>query len=129
MILSISMSDRIITNAYHCIEESFDYEKFNCVHFVREVYFSVGIELPLLDRTGFPPEDFHLSKEEFALMPKGHSVFFRRKASISDRIWTHIALIASSDEIIHCSRSFGKKVSVTSVAEFMKIYDLAPKPP
>jgi cell wall-associated NlpC family hydrolase len=128
MIITESVSDLIVTVAFRYLDCPFDYEKFNCVHYVREVYSLAGIKLPLLDRAGFPPNDFHLSEEEFALMPRGHSVFFRRKASIAHRVWTHVAIIVSKDELIHCSRSFGKKVATTSKAEFMEIYNLAPQP-
>jgi cell wall-associated NlpC family hydrolase len=129
MTLTTSISDRIVSIAYSYIDRSFNYEKFDCVHFVIEVFETVGIDLPILNRVGFPPMDFNLSCEEFKLMPIGHSVFVKRKASTSSRIWTHVAIIVSSHELIHCSRHFGGKVVVTSLPEFLEIYTLVLTPP
>lgn len=128
MILAPSTSDRIVSTAHQYLGKSFDYEKFNCVHFVRNVYHTIGIELPILHRSGYPPTDFHLSGDEFNLMPVGHSMFFKRKTSISSRIWTHIAIIASSHELIHCLRHCGNGVVITPKPVFMEIYALVPKP-
>ena len=125
MVLTKDISDRIIIIAHSYLDRPFDYEKFNCVHFVREVFCSIRINLPLLERSGHPPEEFHLSIDEFKLMPIGHSVFFRRKATASNRIWTHVAIIASSNELIHCTRRFGGKVVVTRIDEFLEVYALA----
>ncbi len=127
MILNASMSERIIIESHNYLGFEFNYEKFNCVHFAREVYRCVGITLPLLDRKGFPPKDFHLSPEEFGNMPTGHCAFFKRKACSSGRIWTHVAIIVSSTELIHCSRYFGCKVVITPRDMFLEIYDLAPQ--
>ena len=126
MNITAPVSDRIVSTAQDYIGRPFDYEKFNCVHFVIEVFASAGIVLPLLERTGFPPKDFHLSSEEFRCMPVGHSVFFKRKASTSSRIWTHVAIIHSKDELIHCTRRLGGKVVVTACDEFLDVYTLAP---
>jgi len=128
VILSKIISNRILEIATEYLGRDFDYEKFNCVHYVREVYFRVGIVLPILVRGEYPPPDFHLSHEEFSLMPLGHSVFFKRKTSMSDRYWTHVGIIFSTSEIIHCSWIFGDKVVITSLPEFFEVYDLAPKP-
>jgi cell wall-associated NlpC family hydrolase len=127
MVFSVSMSDRIISVARKYVGRSFDYENFNCVHFVRETYQNVGINLPRLERNLYPPADFHLSSEEFVLMPIGHSVFFRRKSTLSNRVWTHVAIIISSDELIHCSCHCGKGVVVTVRSEFLEVYALTSK--
>lgn len=127
MILTPDVSRRIITVAQGYLNRSFDYHNFNCIHFVREVYGLVGITLPLINREGLPPAKFHLSEIEFRKMLLGHSVFFRRKSSMSPRLWTHVAIIFSESELIHCSLFFGKKVVVTSVDEFFKIYSLTPE--
>src|ERR1035437_2304024 len=128
MVLSTSMSNRIVSVALKYVGRSFDYEKFNCVHFVRVVYSNAGIELPLIRRDDYPPTDFHLSADKFDSMPIGHSVFLKRKTSLSTRPWTHIAIIISSYELIHCSRHCGKGVVITSKIVFMETYALVLKP-
>ena len=125
MVLSPILSERIILAAYQYLDHSFDYETFNCIHFVIKVYRDAGIELPLLVRGDYPPPDFHLAPDKFAVMPIGHSVFLKRKANLFDRVWTHAAIIVSSDSLIHCSRHFGHKVAVTEKSELLNIYDLA----
>lgn len=127
MFLSKDISDRIVSSAYCYLGWPFDWEKFNCVHFVRQVYYDVGIELPLLIRKNFPPAEFHLFSEEFVLMPIGHIVFFKRKESKVNRLWTHVAIIVSSNELIHCTRHLGNGVVITPKQEFMKVYYITPK--
>ncbi len=125
MILLESVSHQIITVAKSYLGTPFDFERFNCVHFVRSVYEAAGIELPILNRNGFPPKDFHLSREEFDLMPVGHSVFLRRKESTLCRVWTHVAIITSTDELIHCSRNCGNGVMLTEKEKLLEVYALA----
>jgi|GEM_PF-1966257 len=127
MYLSKNQSDQIIDVAYSYLGKPFDFEKFNCVHFVREVYFKVGINLPLLVRKYLPPADFHLSSVEFALMPVGHTVFFKRKESKLDRSWTHVGIIVGPDKLIHCTRNLGDGVVVTEKSQLMEVYSLSPK--
>ena len=125
MILSEALSRQIIAVTQKYVGRFFDWDTFNCVHFVREVYREVGIELPRLVRGKLPPQDFHLSKERFESMPLGHSVFFRRRTSISDRSWTHVAIIAGRDQLVHCTRHLGNGVSISSTLEFLNVYELA----
>jgi len=127
MFLSKDVSGRIVSVSYRYLGRPFDYETFNCVHFVRVVYFEVGINLPLLIRNGLPPIEFHLSNEEFALMPIGHIVFLKRKKGKLERFWTHVAIIAESKTLIHCTRNIGKGVVLTSLSDFMEVYDLTPQ--
>jgi cell wall-associated NlpC family hydrolase len=127
MVLSEELSHQIVASAKRFIDKPYDWDSFNCVHFVRQAYAEAGIVLPKLIRDGFPPDDFHLSEGEFASMPLGHSVFFKRIASQLPRIWTHIAIIVSSDALIHCSRREGKVV-VTDKEKFLLNYRLSPKP-
>lgn len=124
---SQNQSESIVTISYNYLGKPFDWDTFNCVHFVRRVYHEVGICFPLLSREDLPPSNFHLSADEFALMPIGHSVFFKRRASKLARFWTHVAIIVSPDTLIHCTRHLGLGVIVSSKSEFMEIYDLAPK--
>jgi hypothetical protein len=60
-------------------------------------------------------------------MPIGHSVFFKRRASLSSRIWTHVAIIISPESLIHCSRNLGRAVVITPKIEFMEVYSLVSK--
>jgi cell wall-associated NlpC family hydrolase len=129
MVISTSMSGHIVTAACSYLAQPYSRGRLDCVHFVITVYHDVGIEIPRFGGVGYPPDDFHLSAHEFYLMPIGHSVFFKRKASLSNRIWTHMAIIVSSDELIHCSRHFGDRVVITQKAEFVETYALAPKLP
>ena len=129
MFLSKDLSDRIVSSSYRHLGRPFDYETFNCVHFVREVYFEVGINLPLLIRNGLPPAKFHLSNEEFAQMPIGHIVFFKRKNRNSERFWTHVAIIVEPKTLIHCTRNVSRGVVLTSLPDFMEVYELANKKP
>jgi hypothetical protein len=129
MILSKSLSGLIVATALEYLGREFNYRSFGCVHFVREVYFRVGIILPILDRYDFPPDDFHLSLEGFHNMPAGHSVFFRRKLTTSVRLWTHVAIILSSGDLIHCTRHLGNGVVITTRNEFLDIYELVKNRP
>ena len=122
MILTETMSNRIVTEAYSYLNQPFDYHNFNCVHFIRKAYKSAGIEFPILSRKLYPPKNFNLSDKEFLQMPLGQCTFFKRKATVSDRIWTHVAIIFSSEEMIHCTRHFGNKVTITAKEEFLGVY-------
>jgi hypothetical protein len=127
VILSKSVSDLIIARAYQDLGRSYDLRTFDCVRYVVSVYRDVGIEIPQFGSRGLPPADFHLSAEEFAVKPIGHTVFLRRKANTSDRLWTHMVIIVSPDELIHCSSRFGNKVVVTRWDDLFELYSLAPK--
>jgi cell wall-associated NlpC family hydrolase len=127
MFLTESLSSRIVTVSSTYLGRGFNFEEFNCVHFVRKVYFEVGIVFPLLIKNQLPPTDFHLSQEEFDRMPIGHSIFFKRKDSKSDRLWSHVAIIWGKDKLIHCTRNLGSGVVITSTSEFLKVYALSPK--
>ena len=129
MILTSNLSERIVVSAQKYLGQPYDWHIFDCVHFILAVYQAVGIVVPRIAGKGYPPSDFQLSAEEFGQMPLGHSVFLKRRTSTSDRIWTHAALIISPTELIHCSRHFGRQVVITSKAELLEIYALAPQPP
>ena len=127
MILSGIMSRRVIRAAYAYSGTRYDYKTFDCVHFILRTYEDAGLPIPWFGPIGYPPPNLHLSAEEFERMPLGSTVFLKRKASTSARIWTHMAIIVSDHELIHCSRHFGGHVTVTPKNEFMGIYALAPK--
>jgi cell wall-associated NlpC family hydrolase len=127
MFISKTLAGSITTYASSYIGRPYDFDAFNCIHFVRQVYGNVGINFPLLDKRLFPPELFHLTPANFCLMPIGHSVFFKKRKSTLSRTWTHVAIIFSDSELIHCSRGFGQVV-ITSVRDFLEVYDLSVKP-
>lgn len=127
MIFSEIVSARIVSTAYTYLGRAYDWRTFDCCHFIIAVYRDAGIHIPRFGPSGYPPADFHLSLDEFGRMPLGHSVFLKRKASPSNRIWTHMAIIISPTEFIHCSRHFGSKVTITSKIDFIETYALAPK--
>lgn len=127
MVFSGDLAQKIVTRAHQYLGQAYDWRTFDCVHFIVSVYRDVGIEIPRFGGIGYPPVDLHLSAEEFARMPLGHSVFFRRKASMANRIWTHAAIIVSPCELVHCSRHFGRVVVISPTTEFLEVYDLAPK--
>lgn len=125
MFLDKTLADQIVMNSMTHIGRHFDLSNFNCVHFVREVYGSVGIEFPILRRDIIPPREFHLSEYEFCAMPVGQSVFFKRRESSLVRPWTHVAIIISSTDLIHCTRNLGDGVVITSRDIFLEKYCLA----
>jgi cell wall-associated NlpC family hydrolase len=130
MVVSPSLSKIIVNIAVSHVGRPYEHQVFDCVSFFLEVYSAAGIKLPssvVLNGHINPPDEFNLSSDEFVKMPLGHSVFFKRKISTSDRIWTHIAIIMSHDELIHCSGYFGRRVVVTPKDQFMEIYSLVPR--
>lgn len=126
MIINNTLAKDIVTTSRYYLGREFCWNTFNCVHFVREVYSKVEIEFPLLIRDKIPPSNFHLSVEEFEKMPIGHSVFFKRKMSLINRTWTHVAIIVGTDQLIHCTRNLGNGVVITTKSEFLEVYDLVP---
>ncbi|MCF7865743.1 MAG: hypothetical protein K9M11_04545 [Candidatus Pacebacteria bacterium] len=127
MLLSKKLSDSIVGISEKYIDRKFDWSSFNCVHFVIEVYAQLNILLPVIERYSFPPREFHLSEKEFLTMPIGHSVFFKRKAKNSPRLWSHVGIVYSDDTIIHCTRHLGNGVVVTPRSILMETYTLAPQ--
>lgn len=128
MHLTPYQSARIVAAAKSYTHHPFDLETFNCVHFVRAVYDSVGITLPLIPSRGYPLADFHLSTEELNSMPIGHSVFLKRRSEVTARHWTHMALIYAPREFIHCSRYLGHGVNIVSFEQMFSVYSLTTKP-
>lgn len=125
MDLNKSLSQDIVRFAHECLGHEFCWTTFNCVHFVRRIYSQVGIEFPLLIRDALPPQEFHLTVEEFEKMPVGHSVFFKRRMSSNQRrSWTHVAIIAEGNTLVHCTRNLGVGVVLTPKAEFLEVYKL-----
>ncbi len=127
MNLTPDLSNLIITTAYKYLGYPYNRKEFNCVHFVRRTYESLGIYIPSLSGSHHPPSEYHLSADEFDRMPIGHCVFFKRLQSRSERIWTHVAIVISPDELIHCSEFLGSRVVVTPVTDFLSFYELVPK--
>jgi cell wall-associated NlpC family hydrolase len=127
VVLSKKLSDRIVTVSQSYLGRPFDWDTFNCVHYVRSVYHNVGITLPELVRLMLPPSEFNLSPDELVSMPLGHSVFLKRKAKVTRRPWSHVVIIVGPDKFIHCTRHMGDGVIISSKDELLEIYDLVPK--
>ena len=125
MDLSKTLSELIVSRAQEYSGRPFDWDTFNCVHFVRSVYADVGITFPILKRYELPPEEFHLSSEKFAEMPLGHSVFFKRKDKMTKRYWSHVALVVAPDALMHCTRHLGSGVVLTPKSIFLEVYELS----
>lgn len=113
MLLSAETSQKIVQTSLTYLGKPYDYKTFDCIHFIVSVYRDVGIIIPRFGGSGPPPTNINLSAEEFERMPLGHPVFFKRKLSTSNRIWTHAALILSSHEFIHGSRFYNNKIVIT----------------
>jgi hypothetical protein len=89
---------------------------FRCTEFAREVYRSVGIEIPKL-KTYAPPRELNLSPEEFMSPRKGSLIFLKdRHDPRKERAWTHVVICLSTHNCIHNSRFYGK-VCISSFLE------------
>ena len=91
-------------------------EDFTCLDFVRAVYAEHGLSVP--------PASLNLDAADLADPPIGFVLYLRRKAYIGTRTWTHMVLIASATECIHCSRFFGGKVVLTPLRHIRAIYEV-----
>ena len=127
MIHTPEISQRIVTIAHMYLGRPYDYKTFDCIHFIVGVYREVGITIPRFGAQGYPPPDFNLTPEEFLGKPLGSTIFLKRKATTSDRIWTHMVMIASPTDFIHCSRFFGNLVLLTPIETVLEYYYHVPK--
>ncbi len=100
-------------------------DTFTCVHFVRKVFHSAGIELPVLS-VDEPPPEFNIAKEDLASPPAGHLMFLRDKDDKRERAWTHIVIILPDNNCIHCSLLLGGRVTVTEMSKLFERYDFVP---
>ena len=98
---------------------------FRCVEFVREVYCQIGIHLPIL-QSWAPPQGFNIFKEQLIDPPAGHVMFLRdRDDPRKERSWTHVVILISKLNCIHCSLFSGEKVVISTLEEIYKRYDFA----
>jgi cell wall-associated NlpC family hydrolase len=95
---------------------------FDCVAFVREVYRTVGIEIPPLNPQTLPVE-LLLSNEQLEHHPVGHLLFLKdRQDPRTERTWTHVVIILGNGSCIHNSIFYGRKVIMTPLEEIYKRY-------
>lgn len=100
--------------------------KFQCIDFAREVYRTVGIEIPKLSGDRPVPQDINIRHDDLVNPPIGHMLFLRRKGTRSTRLWTHAVIILPGSNCIHCSHFFGGKVVISSMGEILAFYDYVP---
>ena len=99
---------------------------FACLDFLRLVYRAVGIEIPRLWSGEPPPQWININSEEAVNPPIGHIMFLRRRETKTTRYWTHVIIILSERECIHCSYYFGGKVCISLLEKIFALYDFAP---
>ena len=99
---------------------------FNCVDFVRKVLATNGIVLPLINPYTQPPIEWGIKDLSLCNDAFGEIIFLKRILSQSDRPWTHVALVVSQSECIHCSSYFGRQVSKTSFEDLFTVYRFVP---
>ena len=63
MFISKTLAEDITARALFYLGKPYDFDLFNCVHFVRQVYRDVGIDFPILDRRLSPPFSFNLTTQ------------------------------------------------------------------
>ncbi len=95
---------------------------FTCVDFVRQVYKKARIEIPLIGPNK-TPEKFNINESQLQNPPLGRLVFMKKKVTSKSRYWTHVGIIFTRTQLIHCSNMFGKKVCITELEEIWKHYD------
>jgi hypothetical protein len=96
---------------------------FSCVDFVRTVYGRIGIEIPLLMPKMLPPVEFNLRREYLLNPPLGEIIFFKDRSDKRLRLWTHLGIVYSVCEIIHCSLFLGEQVVITPIEFMWRRYD------
>ncbi len=93
-------------------------KSFTCIDFLREVYLAHGWSVP-------PPTLNVCIDQLFDNPPVGYALYLRLKTSGHTEGWTHVAIIVSAEECIHCSYFFGKRVVLTPTADLLALYDVA----
>lgn len=103
----------------------------DCIGFVRSVYKCIGIDIPPISGTSFPPKEFNITRDQLYGPPVGHTIFLKdRYDPRKERTWTHVVIALSGHQCIHASIFYGGKVSISDLREIMqKRYDFAPSEP
>lgn len=96
---------------------------FKCIDFVRMVYRGIDIVVPQISPSLFPPKEFNIAKEDLDKPPLGGVIFLRDRGDRRLRTWTHVGIIYSPTEIIHCSLYFGGCVVITPIQSVWERYD------
>ena len=96
---------------------------FSCVDFVRLVYRQIGIDIPLLMPKLPPPSEINIKREDLGFLPLGEIIFLRDRSDGRPRPWTHVGIVYSPFEIIHCSLFFGGCVVITPIQLIWERYD------
>lgn len=101
-------------------------ENFNCIAFVREIYKRVGIQIPLIYSHTLPPREFNITERDLDSWQTGYIVFLKRQKYAGKRTWTHVGITQPEKKLIHCSRYFGKQISITPKREIFSFYHYVP---
>lgn len=97
---------------------------FTCVDFVREVYLKADIKLPLINPDKIPALFPNLSQSEIDGDALGKILFLKKKTTDKARVWTHVGIIFSENELVHCSKMFGNQVCTTPIQEVLEHYEI-----
>lgn len=124
MRLTLTQSEKVVSVALSYLGRSRQ-KIFCCADFVRAVYRSIGIEIPLLASSA-PPSEFNIKAEDLQNPPIGHLMFLRDRKDRRSRAWTHVAILLPHGRCIHCSYFFGRKVTISTLDEIFECYDFAP---
>ncbi len=125
MQLTKDQTKRVVEVALSYLDHPYIPRKFECVDFVRAVYANIGIIMPKFASYS-PPVAFNVEIQVVSDLPIGHPIFLRDKHDPRKRAWTHIGIIFSKNECIHCSLFWGRKVVISSFEEIFERYEFAP---
>ena len=101
-------------------------DDFTCITFVREVYKSVGISVPIMARYMSPPQAYNSTYDGFLAWRTGDILFLKRKKYAGDRTWTHVGIMLPEEKFIHSSHYFDGEVSINTRQEILDFYHYAP---
>lgn len=108
--------NKIITTARRYLGSPYQ-DDFTCLDFVRTVYAKHGFTVP--------PIELNLQAKDLENPPIGFVLYLRRRGYSGDRRWTHVTIVVSATECIHCSHYFGDKVVITPLKDVLSFYDIA----
>ncbi len=123
MLLNQAQAEIVLANALNYLGSKYR-PGFKCVDFVREVYRTAGVEIPLIG-SDFPPNELIIPEEHLKDPPPGSLLFLRNKQEKRDRVWSHVVLVLESQRCIHCSM-FAGEVIISSLEELLERYDFLP---
>ncbi|MCB9805991.1 hypothetical protein H6775_02400 [Candidatus Nomurabacteria bacterium] len=109
--------EAIFFEAERLLGKSYGQNTFNCVHFVITVFDKVGIPVPMMDENIQLPVT-HNNLGGVILLD------IRTKKPGDQRNFTHCGIVHTNG-LIHCSRQFGRCVSITPWDKVWQKYELA----